>query len=230
MKRFAPIAFATMMTAISSIGANAQAQNPWNPAPVAPLGQVTAIPPAWPATAPVANPYAPADLEQQLATGRGAAITAPVAQQPAQPTTPQYAPSEQNPAPTQQNVPASPYQQYQQYQQFPQFQQLSQASPYGAANPYYQNAPLGGYAPNTGYGGMPGNYGYNLPYGYGNNVPYGYGNNVPYGYGNGVPYGNGFGGFPSNSGGYGSPYSPQYGNIPSGSSPFFGSNSPFGFW
>jgi len=150
--------------------------------------------------------YAPADLEQRLATGVSV-------QQPEKPNTPapstapQYAPAGLT-EPVQQNAPqnAPAYQQPSQQYGQPQYQQQQ----YGQQQ-YYGNAPYGAYPPNFG------------PY---NSAPNGYGYPSPYGYGQGMPFGNNYGGYPFNNGSYGAPYS----NIPSGSSPFFGGNSPFGFW
>lgn len=161
--------------------------------------------------------YAPADLEQRLATGVSLqqpetpdAPDAPDA--PAPSAAPQYAPAGLT-EPTQQNGPqnAPAYQQPSQQYGQPQYQQPQyQQQQYGQQQ-FYGNAPYGAYPPNF------------SPY---NNFPNGYGYPSPYGYGQGMPFGNNIGGYPFNNGGYGAPYS----NIPSGSSPFFGGNSPFGFW
>ena len=183
-------------------------------------------------TAPVASPYAPANLEQQLSSvGQLPQGTPPEYVQPSVDAGPQFAPLEQP-------VPAPQYGQQQQQQfapmqqqQFTQQQQFAPMQQFMGQQPYYGNVPYGnygnygGYAPNYAYGGYPNVGGYPNAYG-GYPMTNGY-NSIPYGYGAQSPFSNGFNGFPFSNGGFGN----QNGNIPSGTSPFFGGgSSPFGFW
>jgi hypothetical protein len=162
--------------------ASAQSTNPWSrkpaqPAPVQPTGTAPQYSQITPVQAPVADRYAPADLDQRLSAGKTYMV-------PTAPTSPVAAPVQQ---PVQQ-----PYQQP--YQQ--------PTPPPAPAYPYAQ-AP--GY--NTGYGSVPLGQGYGYggtPYGLGQQGFYpGYGNNLPFA---GQPFGNGgfpgfwpSGGLPFNS-------------------------------
>ncbi len=216
MKQIASIFVFGVLVVAWPLGVTAQG-NPWNN--TAQNTQTQFAP-----TAPTASPFAPADLEQQLSSGRmRAAETPPEYVAPRADAGPQFVPLEQAiPAP---QYGQRPPQQFMQQQQFAPMQQFM------GQQPYYGNAPsgnfgnYGGYVPNYAYGGYPNGGGFPGAYG-GYPFPNGY-NSIPNGYGTQAPFSNGFNGFPFNSGEFGN----QYGNIPIGSSPFFGGgNSPFGFW
>ena len=232
MKHIAPIIALGALVATLPLGAAAQG-NLWNTTE-APQSQY--VP-----TTPVASPYAPANLEQQLSSG--GTLPQAVPQEYVQPSVeagPQFAPLEQPVAAPQYGQQFQQQQQQQQFapmqQQFMQQQQFPQMQQFMGQQPYYGNVPYGnvpygnygnygGYVPNYAYGGYPNAGGYPGAYG-GYPVTNGY-NSIPYGYGAQSPFSNGFNGFPFNTGGFGN----QNGNIPSGTSPFFGgSSSPFGFW
>ena len=172
MKYIAPIIAATALIAMWPLGAVAQGGSVWNTSE---------------GFAPVSDPYAPANLEQQLSNSGNWQPNAPQAIQLTAPA--QYAPFPQTP-PVQQYAPA------------PQYYGSMSYTAYGGA-PY---GSYGGYTPNYNYGGYPGGYGGYSPYG----TPFGGG------YG-GLPFNNGFnnglnnGGFGSPYGNIPSGNSPFFG-------------------
>jgi hypothetical protein len=222
MKHIAPVIALSALVAALPFGAIAQG-NMWNTNE----GTQTQYAP----TAPVASPYAPANLEQQLSSGgTWPQETQQEYVQPSVDAGPQFAPLEQEiPAPQygqqQQQFAPMQQQQFMQQQQYAPMQQFMGQQPYYGNVPYGNYGNYGGYVPNYAYGGYPNVGGYPGAYG-GYPFTNGY-NSIPYGYGTQSPFSNGFTGFPFNNGGFGN----QYGNIPSGTSPFFGGgSSPFGFW
>lgn len=202
-------------------GVVAQNANPWNPN----AGQNTQSDPAYGQQAPVPNQtwsadrppsdlYAPADLAQQLATGRTRGpVVAPnaVVAQPSEParyasddltiTNPQYG----------YRAPIQP------------------GSGYSPVQPTYNVAPQTfGYAPaqqGFAYGAAPQNYGFGgVPqqgFGYGSPVQ---GNGFYPGYNPGQSFNPG--GYPNNSGGY----FPSGGSYPGGTNSNFFGFTPFGFF
>lgn len=209
MKQIAPVLVLSALVVALPISVAAQTGNLWNTSEAT---QTEYAP-----TAPVASPYAPAGLEQQLSSGATwPQETQPEYVQPKAEAAPQF-------APLQQEIPAPQYAPMQQQQQFAnmQQQQFAPIQQFVGQQPYFGNVPYS-YVPKYTYGGYP-----NVPGGYPGGYPNVNGFNNPYGYGTTMPFLNGFSAFPFNNGGFGN----QYGNIPSGTSPFFGGgSSPFGFW